>query len=91
MNQTRTHFEQSLRKSDVGRVLDETPEAYRADMAKWLAAKRPDLCQEVGEVMADFAEEAKKVAAKPIFKRSMPTPTATPEDAPLDLSEWAMA
>lgn len=43
-----------LRKSDVFRVLDETPAAQRKKVADFISSKRPDLAEEVKESLADL-------------------------------------
>lgn len=43
----------ALRKADVYRVLEEVPANNRIDLAKYIAHSRPDLAEEVNEVMRD--------------------------------------
>ena len=45
---------QSLRKSDVYRVIDEALVAYRLSTAQYIARERPDLEQECKESLIDL-------------------------------------
>lgn len=47
-----------LRKSDVYRVLTENPENIRAALATYIKNGRPDLAQEVDDVLQEIADEA---------------------------------
>ena len=49
----------TLRKSDVGRVLDETPAPWKLSMAQYIKDNRRDLEDEVRAVMAEPAAEIK--------------------------------
>lgn len=42
---------EALRKADVFRVLEQNDN--RAELAAWIAAQRPDLADEVAEIMAE--------------------------------------
>lgn len=52
----------TLRKSDVGRVLDETPAIHKLSMAQYIKDNRRDLAEEVDSVMA---EEQPAAESKP--------------------------
>lgn len=45
---------EKLRKSDVDRVLDECGKAMRAKVAAYIKAKRPDLADEVDDILSDL-------------------------------------
>lgn len=62
----------TLRRADVGRVLDETPAHYKLAMASHIKAKRRDLSDEVDSVMAEESPATRAPAA----------PAATPKPAP---------
>ena len=59
-----------LRKSDVYRVLTENPENIRAALATYIKNGRPDLAQEVDEVLQELDEEAAAAEEKqkPVWK-----------------------
>ena len=42
-----------LRKADVFRVLEQNGDAIRNDLAAYISAERPDLADEVSEIMAE--------------------------------------
>lgn len=49
---------QKLRRPDVDRVLSEAPAGQRADLARYISEKRPDLAAEVADVMEQFPDAA---------------------------------
>ena len=58
-----------LRKSDVYRVLTENPENIRSDLATYIKNGRPDLVQEVDDVIQELDEEAAaEEKPKPVWK-----------------------
>ena len=54
----------SLRKSDVERVLSETPRHYKISMGIYIKGNRPDLAGEVDDVLAESAEAVPKASRK---------------------------
>ena len=48
---------EKLRRQDVYRVLEECPKAHRAEVAKYIARKRPDFADEVYECMIELSPE----------------------------------
>ena len=64
-----------LRSSDVGRVLEWSPVQHRAAMADYLMQNRPDLRNEIGEVMSELGG-------------TTPAPTAAPGAAPLAINPF---
>lgn len=45
---------ETLRQSDVFRVLEQNDTSVRAELAAYIAAKRPDLANEVAECLEDL-------------------------------------
>ena len=67
-----------LRTSDVGRVLSEAPAHYRAALAIHIQHERPDLAQEVDEVMAELRGESGTTTTK---EPAPAAPNADPDRA----------
>lgn len=47
-----------LRKADVDRVISEAPSSARAELSAYISSNRPDLAEEVVEVISDLQEPA---------------------------------
>lgn len=69
----------TLRKFDVGRVLDETPAIHKTAMAEYLRKNRRDLADEVDDVM----EEASQIAPQPVAKPITQGPLITSKTEPI--------